>query len=217
MLSHSVMSDSVTPWTAAHQASLSITIFHNLLKLMSFESVMPSTRLILCPPFLLLPSILPSILVFSNESALLNKWPKYWSFSLNSSPSSEYSGLISFWIDWFGLLAAEGTLSLVWHQSLKPSVLWCSTFFMLQLLHPYMTTKKNIALTIRNWEVNRQEGQGSPNRGNRLKMSDIFSLSLRQQEETNKCYIFPPSLYKFKKKFLLKFYVAITTPGSTWT
>ena len=177
------MSDSVTPWTAPCQASLSITIFHNLIKLMSFESVMQSNHLILCPPFFLLPLILPSIRVFFNESAPLNKWPKYWSFSLSSSPSSEYSVLISYWIDWFCLLAAEGTLkSLVWHQSLKLSVLWCSTFFMLQLLHPYMTTRKSIALTIRNWEGNRQQGQGSPNRVNRLQVSDMFSLSRKWQE-----------------------------------
>ena len=104
------MSDSVTPWTAPCQTSLSLTIFHNLFKLMPFESVMQSNHLILCPPFFLLPSILPSIRVFFIESALLNKWPKYWSFSLSSSPSSEYSVLISFQIDWFGLLAAEGTL-----------------------------------------------------------------------------------------------------------
>ena len=154
------MSDSVTPWTAPCQASLSITIFHNLLKLMSFESVMQSNHLILCPPFFLLPSIL-----------------------LSSSPSSEYSVLISFWIDWFCLLAAERTLkSLVWHQSLKLSVLWCSTFFMLQLLHPCMTTRKSIALTTRNWEGNRQQGQGSPNRVNRLQVSDMFSLSPKRQE-----------------------------------
>ena len=110
----------VTPWTAAHQASLSITNFWNLLKLMSIESVMPSNHLILCHPFLLLPSIFPSIKVFSNESALRIRWPKYWSFSFNISPSSAYSGLISFRMDWLDLFAVQGTLkSLFQHHSLK--------------------------------------------------------------------------------------------------
>ena len=108
--SRSVMSDSVTPWTAAHQASLSITNSRSLLKLMSIESVMPSNHLILCRPLLLLPSIFPSIRVFSNESVLLIRWPKYWSFSFNISPSSEYSGLTSFRMDWLDLFAVQGTL-----------------------------------------------------------------------------------------------------------
>ena len=138
----------VTPWTAARQASLFFTISRSLLKLMSFESVMPSNHLILCCPLLLLPSIFPSIGVFSNESALHIRWPKYWSF--NISPSKEYSGLISFRKDWFDLLAVQGTLkSLFQHHSLKALILWCSAFFMVQLSQPYMTTGKAIALTRR--------------------------------------------------------------------
>ena len=128
-----------TPWTAACQASLSITKSHSLLKLISTESVMQSNHLILCRP-LLLPSIFPSIRVFSSESALRIKWPKYWSFSFGISPSSEYSGLISFRIDWFDLLAVQGTLkSLLQHHNSKASVLRCSAFFTVQLSHPYMT------------------------------------------------------------------------------
>ena len=115
---------------------------------MSIESVMPSNHLILCCP-LLLPSIFPSIGVFSNELALLIRWSNYWSFSFSISPSSEYSGLISFSVDWFDLLAVQGTLkSLLWHHSLKTSVLWCSAFFVIQLSHSYMTTGKIIVLTI---------------------------------------------------------------------
>ena len=138
---------SVTPWTAAHQASLSLTISCSLLKLMSIESVMPSNHLILCRPLLLLPSIFPSIRVFSNELALRMRWPKYWSFSFSISPSNEYSGLI-FRMDWLGLLAVQGTLkSLLQHHSSKASILRCSAFFIVQLSHPYMTTGKSIALT----------------------------------------------------------------------
>ena len=130
----------VTPWTAAHQASLSITNSRNLLKLMSIEVMSPSNCLTLCRPLLLPPSIFPSIRVFSNESALHIRWPKYWSFSFSISPSSEYSGLISFRIDWLDLLAVGGTLkSLLQHHSSKASVLWCSAFFIVQLSHPYMT------------------------------------------------------------------------------
>ena len=141
------MSDSATPWTAAHQASLSITNPQSLLKLMSIESVMPSNHLILCRPLLLPPSIIPSIRVFSNESVLRIRWPKYWSFSFNISPSNEYSGLISFRIDWFALLAVQGTLkSLLQHHSSKASILQLSAFFIFQLSHPYMTTGKAIAL-----------------------------------------------------------------------
>ena len=126
----------VTPWTPIHQASRSYTIFQSLLKLMSIELVMPSNHLILCRPLLLLPSIFPSIRVFSNELALLIRWPKYWSFSI--SPSSEYSRLISFRIDWLDLLAVQGTLkSLLQHHSSKASILWCSAFFIDQLSHPY--------------------------------------------------------------------------------
>ena len=124
----------VTPRTAAHQASLSFTISWSLHKLMSIESVMPSNHLILCHPLLLLPSILSSIRVFSSEYILYIRWPKYWSFNYSISPSNEYSGLISFRIDWFHLLAVQGTLkSLLQHQSLKASILRCSAFFMVQL------------------------------------------------------------------------------------
>ena len=137
-----------TPWTAAHQASLSITNSRSLLKLMSLESVMPSNHLILCCPLLLPPSIFLSIRIFSNESVLHFRWPKYWSFSLSISPSNEYSGLISFRMDWLNLLAVQGTLKgLLQHHSLKVSILQCSAFFMVLLSHPYMTTKKTIALT----------------------------------------------------------------------
>ena len=139
----------VTLWTAANQASLSITNSRNLLKLiMSIKSVMPSNHLILCYPLLLLPSIFPSIRVFSNELALCIRLPKYWSFSFNISPSNEYSGLISFRMDWLDLLAPQGTLkNLLQHHSSKASILQCSAFFVVQLSHPYMTTGKTIALT----------------------------------------------------------------------
>ena len=133
----------VTPWTAAHQASLSITNSWSLLKLMSIESVMPSNHLILCCLFLPPSSIFPRIRVFSNESVLHIRWPKYWSFSFSISPSNEYSGLISFRMDWSDLLAVQETLkSLLQHQSSKASILQCSAFFIVQLSHPYMTTGK---------------------------------------------------------------------------
>ena len=141
----------VTPWTAACQTSLSITNSQSLFKLMSIELVMPSNHLILCHPLLLLPSIFPSIRVFSNKSALRIRWPKYWSFSFNISPSSEYSGLISFRMDWLDLFAVQGTLKiLLLHHISKASILrpstffffFFSTFFIVQLLHPYMTTGK---------------------------------------------------------------------------
>ena len=120
----------VTPWTAARQASLSITNSRSLLKLMSIESMMPSNHLIFCCPLLHLPSIIPSVRVFSNESILCIRWPKYWRFSISISPSNEYSGLISFRMDWLDLLAVQGTLkSLLQHHSSKVSVLWCSAFF----------------------------------------------------------------------------------------
>ena len=137
-----------TPRTAACQASLSITNSRGLLKLMSIESVMPSNHLILCRPLLLPPSVFPSIRVFSNESLLHMRWPKYWSFSFNTSPSNEHPGLISFRMDWLDLLAVQGTLkSLLQHHSSKASILWPSAFFTVQLSHPYMTTGKTIALT----------------------------------------------------------------------
>ena len=140
----------MTPWTAACQASLSITNSQNLPKLKSIKSVIPSNHLSLCHPFLLLPSIFPSIRVFSNESALRIKWPKYWSFSFSISPSSEHPGLISFRADWFDLLAVQGTLrSLLQHHSSKVFILGWSAFFMVQLSHPYVTTGKTIALTTR--------------------------------------------------------------------
>ena len=136
------------PWNAARQASVSITNFQSLPKLMSNESEMPSNHLILCRPLLHLTSIFPSIRVFTNESALHIRWPKYWSFSFNISPSSEHSGLISFRMDWLNILAVQGTLnSLLQHHSSKASILWHSAFFMVQLSHPYMTTGKTIALT----------------------------------------------------------------------
>ena len=138
------------PWATVHQASLSITNSQSLLKPMSIESVMPSNHLILCHPLLLPPSIFPRIRVFSNESVLHIRWPKYWSFNFSISPSNEYSGLISFRIDWFDLLAIQGTLkSLLQHCSSKALILQCSAFFMLQLSHPHMTTGKTIALTRR--------------------------------------------------------------------
>ena len=143
------MSDSATPWTAAHQTSLSITSSQNLLKLMSIELVMPSNHLICCCLLLLLPSIFPRIRVFSNESVPHIRWPKYWTFSFSISPSSEYSGLISFRIDWFDLLAVQGTLkSLLQYHSSKALIFWHSTFFMVQFSHPYITTGKTIALTL---------------------------------------------------------------------
>ena len=137
-----------TPWTAACQAPLSITNSRSLLKLMSLESVMQSNHLILCHPLLLPPSIFPSIRVFSSESVLCIRWPKYWSFSFSISPSNEYSGLISFRMDWLDLLAVQGTLkSLLRHHSSKASIVQHSGFLMIQRSHPYMTTGKTIALT----------------------------------------------------------------------
>ena len=136
------------PWTAAHKASLSITNSWSLPKLMFIELVMPSNHLILCRPLLFPPSIFLSISVFSNESALCIRWPKYWNFSFSISPSSEYSGLISLRMDWLNLLAVQGTLkSLLQHHSSKASILQCSAFFIVQLSHPYMTIGKTIALT----------------------------------------------------------------------
>ena len=137
----------VTPWTAAHQASLSIANSQSLPKPMSIESVMPSNYLILCRPLLLLPSIFPNIRVLSNESALRIRWPKDWSLTFSISPSNEYLGLVSFRIDRLDLLAVQGTLkSLLQHHSSKASILWHSAFFRVQLSHPYMTTEKNHSL-----------------------------------------------------------------------
>ena len=155
-LAQSVQFSSVTqlcltlydPSTATRQASLSITNSRSLLKLMCIELVMPSNHLIFCRPLLLLPSVFPSIRVFSNESVLCIRWPKYWSFSFSISPSNEYSKLISLRTDWLDLIAVQGTLKgLLQHHSSKAAILWCSTFFIVQLSHPYMTTGKTIALT----------------------------------------------------------------------
>ena len=137
-----------TPWTTACQISLSITNSQSLLELMSMESMMPSNHLILSWPLLFLPSVFPSIRVFSNESVLRLKWPKYWIFSFSNSPSNEHPGLISFRMDWLDLLAVQRTLkSLLQHHSSKASVLWHSAFFIVQLSNPYMTTGKTMALT----------------------------------------------------------------------
>ena len=142
--SHSHIRLFVTPWTAAHQVSLSLTNSRNLLRLISIESVMPSNHLILCHPLFVPPSIFPSIRVFSNESLLRIRWPKYWSFSFNIIPSYEYSGLISFRMDWLDLLAVQGALkSLLQHHSSRASILRSSAFFIVQLSHLYMTTGKN--------------------------------------------------------------------------
>ena len=148
MLSHVRLSPS--PWTAACQASVTIISSRSLLKLMSIKLVMPSNHLILCRPLLLLPSIIPSIRVFSNESAVCIRWPKYWSFSFSVSPSKEHQGLISFRMDWLDLLAIQGTFkSLFQHHRSKASLPRHSAFFTVQISHPYMTTGKTIALTIR--------------------------------------------------------------------
>ena len=143
------MSNSLWPHELQHaRASLSITNSRSLLKLMSLESVMPSNHLIPCRPLLLLPSIFPSIRIFSNESVLHVRWPKYWNFTFNISPSNEYSGLISFRMEWLDLLAVQLTLkSLLQHHSSKASILWYLAFFIVQLSHPYMTTGKTTALT----------------------------------------------------------------------
>ena len=138
-----------TTWTAACQASLSITNSQSLFKFMSIESVMPSNHLILCYPLLLPPSIFPRIRIFSNESVLHTRWPKYWSFSLSIDPSNDYSGLISFRMDWLDLLAVQGAIKSLQHHNSKASILRCSAFFIVQLSYPYMTAGKTIALTVR--------------------------------------------------------------------
>ena len=147
----------MTPWTVAHQASLSITNSQSLLKLMSIEPVMPSNHLILGRPLLFLPSIFPRIRVFSNKSVLHIRWPKYWSFSFSISPFNEYSGLISSRMDWLYLFAVQGTLKgLLQHFSSKASILWRSAFFKVQLSHPYMTTGKKQSFDKTNlcWQIN---------------------------------------------------------------
>ena len=146
--SHSHLQLFATPWIAAHQASLSITNSRSSLRLTSIKSVMPSSHLILCRPLLLLLPNPPSIRVFSSESTLRMRWPKYWSFSFSIIPSKEIPGLIFFRMDWLDLLAVQGTFkSLLQHHSSKASILWCSAFFTVQLSHPYMTTGKTTALT----------------------------------------------------------------------
>ena len=148
--SRSVVSDSATPWIAARQASLSVTNSWSSPKLMRIKSGMPSSHLILCHPLLLLPPFPSSFRVFSSESTLHMRWPKYWSFNLSISPSNEHPGLVSFRMNWLGLLAVQGTLkSLLQHHSSKASILLCSAFFVVQLSHPYMTTGKTIVLTRR--------------------------------------------------------------------
>ena len=173
------MSDSVTPWTAARQDSLSITNSRSLLKYMSIESVMSCNHLILCHPFLLPPSIFPSIRIFSNESALHIRWPKYWSFSFSISPSNEHSGVISFRMDWLDLLAVQETLKSLQHHSSKASILQRSAFFMVQLSHPYMTTGKTIALT--KWTF---AGKGIPLLFNMLYRL-VISFSSKKQVSFN--------------------------------
>ena len=146
--SHSVVSDSLRPHESQHARPSCPSHSRSPPKPMSIESVMPSNHLILCHPLLLLPSVFPSIRVFSNESALRIRWPKYWSFSFNIRPSNEHPGIISFRVNWLDLLAVQGTLkSRLQHHSSKASILWCSAFFVIQLSHPYMTTGKTIALT----------------------------------------------------------------------
>ena len=149
LFSHQVLSDSATPWTATRQASLSFTIFHSLLKLMFIESMLPSNHLILCCPLLFLPSIFPSIRICSSESTLCIRGPKFWSFSSSVNSSKEYSGWISFRIEWFGLPTVQETLkSFFQHHNLKATILQCSALFMVQLSHLCMTIGKNIALII---------------------------------------------------------------------
>ena len=146
------MSDCSWPHGVQHTRPLFASLCPSLFKLMSVQSMTLSNHLILCHPLLLLPSIFPSIGVFSNESALCIRWPKCWSFSFSISPSNGYSGLISFRIDWFNILSVQGTLkSLLYHHSLKASVLWCSAFFMVKLSHPYMTTGKNHSFGSQDW------------------------------------------------------------------
>ena len=178
----------VTPWIAARQASLSITNSRSPPKFMSIKLVMPSSHFILCHPLLLLPPIPPSIRVFSSESTLHIRWPKYWSFSFNTSPSKEHPGLISFRMDWLDLLAVQGTLkSLLQHHSSKASILRCSAFFTVQLSHPYMTSGKTIALTRRTFVgkvmslllnmLSRSVITFLPRRSQRLLISWLQSLS----------------------------------------
>ena len=180
----------VTPWTTAHQASLSITNSQSFLKLMSIESVMPSNHFILCRPLLLLPSIFPSIRVFSNELVLRIRWPKYWSFSFNISPSNEYSGLISFRMGWFDLLAVQGTLkSLLQPHSSKASILQCSAFFIVQLSHPHVTTGK-IALTTQTERVTGTKARGLQMEEIGCKCQTFLSLLSGRRKQTRDIFSF---------------------------
>ena len=145
--SHSVVSNSLRPHGLQHARPPCPSPTRRICSFMSIELVMPSNHLILCHPFLLLSSVFPSIRVFSNESALPIRWPEYWSFNFSIGHSNDYSGLISFWMDWFDIFAVQGISSLLQHHSSKKSILWCSAFFMVQLSHPYMTRGKSIALT----------------------------------------------------------------------
>ena len=202
----------MTPWVAAGQASLSITNSQSLLKLMSTESVMPKNHLILCHPLLLMPLLFPCIRVFSNESVLCIRQPKYWSFSFSLSPSNEYSGLMSFSIDWFDLLAVQETLkSFLHHHSLKASIFQCSTFFMVQLPHLYMTTEKTIALTIRNcvskvmsllFNMLSRFVIGSPSKEkpnlNFMGVATIYSDFGAQENKICHCFHFFPHLFAMK-------------------
>ena len=198
-----------TPWTAARQASLSFTISRSLLKLMSIKLVMPSSHLILCCPLLLLPSIFPSIRVFSIESALHIRWPKYRTFSLSISPSKEYSGLISFRTD---LLAVQRTLkSLIQHHSLKASVLWCSAFFVIQLSHSYMTTGKNIALTVGSLSARSQEAGLTCLLRNLYTGQEATIITgcgttnwFKFEKEVCQGYILSPCLFKFYAEYIMQ-------------
>ena len=185
----------VTPWTAAHHATLSLTISQSLLKLESIDSLIPSNHLILCCPLLLPPSIFPGIRVFSDESVLRIRWPKYWSFSFSISPSKEYSGLISFRMDWLDLLAVQGTLkSLLQHHSLKASILLRSAFFIAQLSHPHMTTgiQSQPYKDAQTMTEREERGLGSAHRGG----SSREHFSYKQSYQTHSA---PSVLYHFDR------------------
>ena len=199
-----------TPWITARQASLSITNSQSSLKLMSIESVMPSNYLILCCPLLLLPPIPPSIRVFSNESTVRMRWPKYWSFSFSISPSNEHPGLISFRMDWLDFLTVQGTLkSLLQHHSSKASILWHSASFIVQLSHLYMTTGKTIVLIISHsvqslscvqlfatlWTAAHQASLSITNSRNLLKLMSIVSVMPYNHLILCRPLLFPPSIF----------------------
>ena len=196
----------VTPWTAAQQASLSFATSQSLLKLMSIKSVMPSNHLILCHPLLLLPSIFPSIRVFSKESVLPIRWPKYWSFNFSISPSSEYSELISFRNDRLDLLSVQGTLKSLQHHSSKASIFQHSAFFMVQLSHPYITTGKTIALT--RWTV---AGKVMPLLFNRL--SRFVIAFLPRSKRLLISWLQSPSAVILEPKKITSVTVSIVSPS----